>query len=442
MDPIFDSHRVLTAGTSARFGIPPDRFAQRAETVSEAAWAEGLAQYHDGRPVPLPALPYLVQVTERAERYLATTVPGVFTALGKILTAHRKCDPVRDFLQVPDTLRCWTDASPAADYRIDFCRFDLVGGEVERARIVEFNASPPGGALIGGGLLGLWHSQPEVRNILEEWGASRTPMANRHWLAELLLSVTGARHCGGPVAVFRPSIRPGPSYMELERLVDRLRELGYQAQLMDPADPAWLRCGIRTGYLKSNIRTAPLDVGGWADFLEHVVAGRLKILGSLPGRWIGDNKLCLAVMSDPRFTRLFTSAEQAAIDRLIPVSRKVGDGVGPAELLGDQGGWVVKEPYDSQGASVFIGAEMPSRDWRNIIRHATTCGWLAQRIVPPGQCDWHPAPRHFQDLGIYLAQGRWAGYSSRISQDLRVNVSRGGGFQMVLGHRNIEWPTA
>jgi hypothetical protein len=174
------------------------------------------------------------------------------------------------------------------------------------------------------------------------------------------------------VAVFRPSVRPGPSYLELERVVDRLRELGYLAEAMDPADRAWQRLGVRAGYLKSNIRAAPFGIGGWEPFLEGVVAGRVRILGSLPGRWIGDNKLCLAVMSDPRFASIFTPAERAAIDRLIPVSRKVSDGVEPDDLLADQEGWVLKEPYNSQGAGVYIGAELLPDGWRDAVQRATS----------------------------------------------------------------------
>jgi hypothetical protein len=437
MTPLFDPYRMLTADLCAAdvSGLPPSAMAELAAAVRTRADADGLVRTEHGRSTPYPMLPSLVQLTPEAERHVARHVPRVVSAWRKVLLAHRTEARVREFLAVPGPLLEWVDAAPDEDYRVDFCRFDLVGGDVESARVVEFNANCPGGVIFTSAYAGLWREVPEVADVLEEWGVAPTRLDDRHWFPEFLLGHTGVECGDGPLGIFRKS---GGNVLELAKMIELLAEVGHRAYLVDPAGEDWLTRDPRGGYLKYGVQPVLSDIGGWAAFLDRVSSHKLRIANPLAGRWIGDNKLCLALLSDPRFATMFTPEELDSIDRLIPHSRKVGDGVDTAELLADRAGWVVKGPYDTRGNSVYVGSEQDDERWRAVVDRADRDGWLAQRAVPPYRRTWHGVDC-FQDLSIVLLDGAWAGYTSRISENLRVNVAQGGGRQVVLGHRDTDW---
>ncbi|GAA0319363.1 hypothetical protein NE235_07350 [Actinoallomurus spadix] len=437
MTALFDPDRLLSTDSTERVArrLPPVEFARLAAAVREAADAERLVKTENGRTAPYPMLASLVQLTADAERHLARHVPLVVSAWRKVLLAHRTDARVRDFLAVPAVLRAWVDAAPIGDYRVDFCRFDLVGGDVATARVVEFNANCPGGVLFTSAYAALWRDVPPVRDVLEEWGVARTRLDDRHWFPEFLRTAVGPECADGPFGIFH---KTGGNVLELDRMTDLLAETGHSAVRVDPGLEDWLARDLRAGYLKYGVQPVLADIARWPAFLDRVSSGKLRIANPLAGRWIGDNKLCLALLSDPRFSGMFTAAEQEAVERLIPYSRKVGDGVEPADLLADRAGWVVKGPYDTRGNSVYVGSEQEEDRWRTVVRRAAEDGWLAQRAVPAYRREWQGRPC-YQDLSIVLLHGAWAGYTSRISESLRVNVAQGGGRQVVFGHRDTDW---
>jgi hypothetical protein len=440
---LFDSVRRLTPDDSSP--LPDELFAKLSQEVAEAAVRDGLVVpengLENGRYKPYPMLPSIVQLTAAAEEHLAEQLPHIVSAWQTLLTAHRTDIRVRDFLAVPSVLREWVDAADIEDYRVDFCRFDLVGGDVATARIVEFNANCPGGVIFTSAYSAWWRKVPQVAEILQEWGVRPSPLDDRLWFPRFFADATGRDRNGsgaegrGPVAIFH---KPGGNVLELDKMADLFAEVGRHSVLVNPAVDDWLDQEVWTGYLKYGIQAVLADIGGWAPFLERISSGKMRIVNPLPGRWIGDNKLCLAALSDPRFGDLFTLRQREAIEFLIPFSRKAGDGIDPSQLLSERAEWVLKGPYDTRGNSVFVGSEQDPRQWQAVVRRAVDQGWLAQEAVPPGRRTWHGVPG-YQDLSIVLLGGNWAGYTSRISENLRVNVAQGGGRQVVFGHLATEW---
>lgn len=438
MSTFFDSGRLLDATHCATHGIPPGRFAELSRRVDRAAFADGLTVIRNDATVPYPMLPSLVQLDAELERGLAWAVPRVHRALRKIVSAHRVDSALRSYLDVPGALLPWVDDSPESEYRIDFCRFDFVGGG-SSPKIVEFNANCPGGTIFTGAYGRLWREEPAVSALLAAWQVGDAQFDRRHWFPEFLLSTLGRRvedrGGAGPVALFR---KPGGNVLELDKMAALLDELGWRALVADPAAVKWPD-EARLGYLKYGVQAVLGDIGGWAVFLDRIAEGKLRIVNPLPGRWIGDNKLCLAVMSDPRFARLFDEEERAAIRMLVPYSRRVGDGVEPNELQGARDQWVLKGPYDTRGNSVYVGAEQDAATWRRLVDQAAREHWLAQLVVQPDTRVWD-GERLYQDLSVVLLRGRFAGYTSRLSRNFRVNVAQGGGRQVVFGHQSAGWP--
>lgn len=438
MNDLFDPARTLTDETCARYGITPERFGELAHDIAVDAMRDGLGWPEGDRLLRYPMKDGVVQLAAPAEEHLARTVPHVFTALEKIVRAHRGDESVRQFLQVPAPLVKWVDAAPTDDERIDLCRFDFVGDDLRTARVVEFNANCPGGIIVNGAYVRRWRAVPEIGELLDGWGATASTLEQRHWFPDFLTAVTdpaGGGSARTPVAIFH---KRGGNTLELAPMAALLAERGRPAFITDPAGDDWLRSDARAGYLKYGVRPALTDVDGWGVLLDRIVSGRIAIVNPFPGRWIGDNKLCLALMRDPAFARMFSSAERAAIEQLIPDSRKAGHNLTLRELVDDRAAWVIKSPYDTRGNGVFIGAEHGKESWERVAVTATRDGWLAQEMIEPGRCIYRGQPA-YQDLSVVLLRGRFGGYLSRISTHLRVNIGQGGASQLVLGRGTPGW---
>lgn len=434
--PLFDPNHQLSLDNPDP--LTSELFAAISERMADAALREGLVTIKNGQRVVYPLLPSLIQLTALAEEHLARQIPHIVSAWQTLLMAHRTDSQLRDFLAVPPVLREWVDAADDEDYRVDFCRFDLVGDNVETARVVEFNANCPGGVLFTSAYRAQWCALPEVSEILEQWNARSSLLDDRLWFPRFFRVITARDTVAGDSGAIAVFHRPGGNVLELDKMVALFAEAGCMPILADPANKEWLNHDVQTGYLKYGIQAVLSDIAQWSQFLERVSTGKLRLLNPLPGRWIGDNKLCLAAMSDPRFSYLFTPRQREAIGMLIPYSRKTGNGIEPARLISERASWVVKGPYDTQGNSVFIGSEHTPEQWRSVIRRAVEGGWLAQEAVPPSPRTWR-GKAAYQDLSVVLLGGRFAGYTSRVSENLRVNVAQGGGRQVVFGHHGTDW---
>jgi hypothetical protein len=434
---LFDDMRSLYAQGHIVRGLPADRIEAVEREVHASAWREGLTVTREGREVLYPMLASVRTLTSAFEQHLARHLPNIVTAWNKILTAYRGNQEIRRFLAVPASLRGWVDATPPETRRVDFCRFDMVGGSIGTARIVEFNANCPGGVLFTGAFRRIWASFPEIKELFGRWGIAHDTLHEREWFAKLLFSSTGAAG-GDTVALFHQA---GGNTLEIRKMRTILEAEGCRVIVTHPGADDWQYADARSAYLKYGVQAALADMSGWKPFLERAVSGDLAIVNPLAGRWIGDNKLCLAVMSDLRFRGLFSPAETEAIDRLIPFSRKAGDGIGGHELLEDRRAWIIKGPYDTQGRSVYVGAETDEALWPETVAAALRNGWLVQEAVEPCRVHWDGKPA-YQDLSVVWLRGSFGGYTSRISENFKVNVAQGGGRQMVFGNTGISWTAA
>ena len=160
-----------------------------------------------------------------------------------------------------------------------------------------------------------------------------------------------------------------------------------------------------------------------------MLSGELVMPNEITGRVIASNKLCLAVMSDPRFARLFDSADRKAIAALVPWSRKLGDGVSMAEVVARREHLVVKDPYGAIGRSVHIGRECSAEEWRGLVESTDRQGWLVQEYVPAQRVPTPTGPYH-RTMGVGFFNGRIVGYTGLLSR-FTVTNSRfgpGGGY--------------
>ncbi|MDJ1131631.1 hypothetical protein [Streptomyces iconiensis] len=401
-----------------------EAFAEVRERVAaERLWKAEPAPGH-GRE-PLDALPALAALDPRSEPVLRARAETAVACLQLLVRRYQDDEELRDFLAVPPVLRRWVlDQPDPAGLSVDLCRLDLLGDTLGTVRVLEFNASCPGGVLSAGMLNRFWR-ESSLSPLLEEWALPEAPIERPTWFADWLLRY-GLSHGLAEeethrVGLFRP---PHGTTFEFGLMTDQLRALGRKVVELDPADPEPAR-GVRLGYLKY----IPVDArpaAEWDTFCDRVRRGDLAV-PNVPGeRWVAENKLCLAALSDPRFRRLFTDPQRATLDALVPYSRKLGDGITEDEAVRERALLVLKAPYSCRGQSVLIGADTAPEEWERAVRDPARKGWLVQEKVSTPALETAEGP-YFRDLVVPVLEGRVIGYGSRMSHGHLLNTARGGG---------------
>jgi hypothetical protein len=165
-------------------------------------------------------------------------------------------------------------------------------------------------------------------------------------------------------------------------------------------------------------------------FVDAVRERRLFVQNGQRGRWVGDDKLCLAVMSDPRFRGLFADGDWEILQRHVPWSRnaKLLD-AGEAQLVRrDKDGYVLKKGLDTRGRSVVVGRGVDARAWREACDVAAAEGWLVQEFHDTTwiERDFEGDGENRHDLAVGAINGEVSLMLSRSSEELRVNMARTG----------------
>ncbi|WP_126635091.1 hypothetical protein [Embleya hyalina] len=389
------------------------------------------------RALKAGALLPAVSVLERtAERILRRRVLTVVRCLERVVECYPDDPALRDFLGVPAVLHRWILRHDRRERPlVDFCRPDLVGANLGSVRVLEFNPSSPGGVMVAGSVNRMWRRSP-AGAVLAEWSVPDTPMEQPTWFADWL--VTHGRERGvsdaaaGRIALVRGRRQ---SRFEVEVMRAQFTARGRALIPVDADDDAALS-EFALAYLK-HIPADAAEVERWDGLCARLTAGDLIAPNVLAERWVAENKLCLAVMSDPRFRHLFTPAQHTALHALVPWSRKLGDGVSVAEAIAGRVDLVVKAPYGFRGQAVHMGVDTDPHTWAGLLRDPARRGWLVQERVAPSCVDTDGG-RYMRDLKVAVLRGRVIGYGSRMGRNHVLNGALGSAMAAVFAPHTLD----
>lgn len=412
------------------FALPPgalsDAIRDSHATVRRRADEDGLLfTYENGVTKPYAIGPGFCCLHARAEEILQARMKTIVGALEKIVGTYHSDAALQEFLAIPPSLKRWVmQDRDRSHLKVDLCRFDMMGSTLGDVRIIEFNANCPSGVGYHGLLTRYWRERPEVNALIEAWKTVPGIQERQGWFGEWLTEVARRRGVEVEKSVTIVHARNGITD-ELPYLIKCLQRDGFEAQLI-PIDELKRTPGTRRFvYPKYSMQRTMRDIERWEELCRGIVEGDIVSPLSLSGRWIGENKLCLAVMSDPRFTHLFSAAERDAIERMIPWSRKLGDSVDVDEVVANKNDFVIKNPYDARGTGVFLGYDHTEDAWKEIVTRRESSGFLVQQYVDTKTSDVGGAS-YYRDLMVVIASGNVASYASRMSKDRVVNVAKGG----------------
>jgi hypothetical protein len=398
---------------------------------------EATLRYDQHKPLPV-GVP--LKLTDRAGSAVRALAEAYHRLITRIVDLHAKDTRIRKILATP---RALTDdllrSEDIADPQIHLMRIDFLPRMDCSLTIIETNANCPGGLLFAGITSRAW------RDVLEDQHKASllmNPLENEDWLFDWLRETAGQR-CMSTVGLLRTD---GGNRLELDEYAGVLRRHGIDVFEASPRDVSFdgrtatahgrqFEVGYQKVGMQDFLQMRPhLD-----DYIASVLSGALFVPNGQRSRWVGDNKLCLAVLSDPDYADLFEPADYESVQDAIPWSRNLAmcSDAMLSVISRDRQRYVVKHPLDTRGRGVFIGLDAASRgEWDTTIARGAQDNWLVQEYVttPTLPTAWtlggHAGIHH--DLAVVVAQGTVAGARARSSRDSKVNVAGTGRFHPVF----------
>ena len=354
--------------------------------------------YHRGRH---NLLPDAIVLSRTEHEFLTETASRTWHSLRKLEQAVIDNPEALAAVGIPEALRPAITGMIPKSPRLSRCDFHLtVGG---RWMISEFNEDGPGGFAESHGLNAV---------LSEQWGPR---------FDELEFSVS-IRDC--LVKAFAPWQRIGLVYataysedlQQITLIADWLREAGHQAVCGSPANLV-------------------MDGDSASLFGEPVDA----LFRYFPGEWLGDlpnagdwfaasanvpmiNALTALVAQSKRFYAAplehdlgLEAADLNIIDEYLPVSRYLRPAM-REQLIAEREDWVLKGAFGRMGDTVRLGIGCSPEQWAKTLDQALTRPELyaiQQRFdaVPM----WFSGGLSYATVGVYLIDGQFAGYYSRVS---------------------------
>ena len=394
--------------------------------------AEARFLYAEGKPFLLgPAQMVSADWSERLMRFTQV----YHRAIETIVRASVNDAAVRGSLSTPSALIGDLDADrDPANAKVHICRLDLLLDPDGGFWVVETNANCPGGFVFSGICNRAW------REFMEEKGYTMPPALEHEekgfmakWFLAAMEEDTGVQP--DFLALLREE---GGNRLELTDFRKHVQWEGIDCEEIDPREIEYCGSGSPTA------RGRPLRYAyqklGTQRFLRlrseleaHVRAVRdraLVVQNGQRGRWVGDDKLCLAIMSDPTFRYLFDGDDWTLLQQHVPWSRN-------AQLLHaerveavrrDRKRYVLKRGLDTRGQGVVVGRGVGQDEWSSALETATTEGWLVQEFHATSwvKRDFGVPEMQRHDLALGAINGRLTTLFMRSSGELRVNMARTG----------------
>jgi uncharacterized circularly permuted ATP-grasp superfamily protein len=306
----------------------------------------------------------------------------------------------------------------------------------------EYNAESPAGPGYTQRLCELF----ETLQVMDRFRAGRTVRFHQtipRLLDALLASYQewGGRESPPTIAIV--DWREVPTWTEFEILRDAFVGLGVPTIVCDPRDlecaGGALRCGDRRidlvyrRVLVNDIVQRPAECGA---LLQAYETRAVCVANSLRCK-LAHKKAFFAVLTNPRYDRLFPPSDAALFRACVPWTR-VLEGEWLERARRDRERLVLKPNDEYGGKGVHLGWEMDDGAWRDAIEAAsqdTRGTWIVQEripvrreVFPQFDADGSVTMRDMLvDLAPYLFRGRMSGYLTRLSATGLANVTSGGG---------------
>lgn len=390
-------------------------------------------------------------VTEEDFARVTTICETVWSAIQKVKDAAVADEHLKDELGLTDIERDLVGIEPGYRAVSPTARLDsfLTDGAYS---FVELNGESPAGIAYADAAYEIFSGLPVMRRFGERYSLRTLP--GRQLMLDTLLEAY--REYAGGAAKEKPSIaivdlKGLPTQKEFELFREFFESRGHPAAICSPDELEFsggrLRCGafeVDIVYKRLLVNEYLPIMGEHPALVEACRAGAVCMVNNFRSKMI-HKKALFAVLTDPRYARLFTGGEREAIGRHVPWTRKVREGrtekggreIDLLDYVRRNSGQLVLKPNDDYGGhGIYIGWAGDEAVWEAAIGVALADGdYLVQERVPTAR-ETFPAlgedgsvvfAEQLVDLDPLLFNGRVGSAFTRLSFTELANVSSGGG---------------
>jgi hypothetical protein len=391
------------------------------------------------RPLCVSLRPNLVTRADLNAYVKASEV--LYGALGRLEKALLRDEDLRRELDLDPEEEALAVADPGYRASSPSARLDgFVSDGV--IRYVEYNAESPAGMAYNDVLVSIFERMPALRAFRKRFRARPLRAAQRQ------LAVLRRAHGRkiGTIAIV--DWRGLPTLTEFEMFQRLLEDAGMKALICAPEDLTY-----RGGRLRAN--GVAIDVVYRRVLLSELLArppvakallraylgGDVTVVNSFRAKLL-HKKMSLALLSDDRYSSLYTPAERRAVATHVPWTRKVREGhtthagktIDLIDFIVRAKDRLVLKPNDEYGGKgVVLGWTVDAHDWEQTLITALTASYVVQeKVAVPREAFPVLLDRmHFLDLSVdcdpYLFWGKVTGQLTRLSSSALLNVTAGAG---------------
>jgi len=404
-----------------------------------AASAEVLAAGQRERKLAFGERPLCVAIrpqilTRRRYDQAVAAAQGIYGALATLEKALLRDDDLRRELALEPEEERLAMADPGFRSSSPSARLDSFFAD--EVRFVEYNAESPAGMAYSDNLAAVFAGLPVMKAFRKQFRGRFLPTRGRQLRSMLRAFAQWGKGARPTIAIV--DWQGLPTAPEFEMFKAFFEEAGVRTIICDPRLLEYRRGrlyaeGKPVNLVYRRVLTSELIAHGddTRALRDAYVAGTACVVNSFRAKLL-HKKMSLALLSDDRYSRLYTAAQRAAIHRYIPWTRRVRPEL--AEEIARGRERMVLKPNDEYGGKgVVLGWTVDQAEWEAAIQVATTQSYVVQEAVEIPRV---PFPvvldglRYLDlavDLDPYLFDGRAGGFMTRVSAAALLNVTAGAG---------------
>ncbi|WP_434752335.1 circularly permuted type 2 ATP-grasp protein [Paenibacillus amylolyticus] len=409
------------------------------------------------RNKPFQLFPRVVILSSSDREKIRNDAEKLLAILEKVIRIYEEDVATREFFMLDEAASRLVQIDPGYERKIRISRFDtyLVPGE-ESFKVLENNTDCPAGTIFTGRINTVIRQIPSISTFLKnipplfEEGIHKSDT-----FINELISTFAEFSFGSPLRSMAILQLDNHVSLEVKEMLKLLQQLGIEAVVTDPRQLSYQDGKLYAGNQRieliwNKINSAdfiPLlnDSDALSDFICACENLSVCHVNSFQARFITESKLCMAYLSDPSFRKHFTEEECKLLDKHIPWARKLSDV--PSENNDDQAlrklfklnrkNLVLKTAYDIRGEGVVIGLSTSQEKWEELVDQCWDKPYIMQELiaapeipVPAGQGSSLTHKKFSADL--FMFGGKFQGFGSKLSDELKVNVFQGGSKQAIF----------
>lgn len=390
-------------------------------------------------------------VTEADWARVTQTCDTVWSAIQKVKDAAVNDDTLLDELGLTDKERELVAIDPGYREVAPTARLDSFLTD-NAYSFVELNGESPAGIAYADAAYEIFSALPVMRRFAEDY--TLRPLYGRRLMLDVLLRAHAeflGHKAERPPQIAIVDLKDVPTTQEFELFNEYFESQGHPSIICSPDALQFSEGRLRSGDFEIDIVYKRLLVNEYIPIidecpalLEAYRAGAICLVNSFRSKLV-HKKAIFSVLTDKRYTGLFSNSEREAIRNHVPWTRKVtaansdyfGKDIDLLEFILENRDRLVLKPNDDYGGhGIYIGWNSDEIAWNEAMRSALLNGdYLVQERVPTAR-EVFPAlledgsvefAEQLVDLDPLLFFGKVGSAFTRLSSTELANVSSGGG---------------